>query len=67
MRPFDDKAANRFGRIKSELKKRGDILPDADIMIVSIAFANNLTLVTNRLKHFARIRDLRLKTGFDFC
>ena len=27
-------------------------------MIVSIAFANNFTLVTNNLKHFARIRGL---------
>ena len=45
IRPFNDKAANHFGRIKSELKKRGEILSDADIMIVSIAFANNFTLV----------------------
>ena len=58
MRPFDDKAANHFGQIKSDLKKRGEILSDADIMIVSIAFANNFTLVTNNLKHFARIRGL---------
>ena len=58
MRPFNDKAANHFGQIKSDLKKKGEILSDADIMIVSIAFANNFTLVTNNLKHFARIRDL---------
>ena len=58
MRPFDDKAANHFGQIKSALRKRGEILSDADIMIVSIAFANNFTLVTNNLKHFARIRGL---------
>ena len=55
---FDDKAANHFGQIKSALKKRGEILSDADIMIVSIAFANNFTLVTNNLKHFARIHNL---------
>ena len=61
MRPFNDKAANHFGQIKSDLKKRGEILSDADIMIVSIAFANNFTLVTNNLKHFARIRDLAVE------
>lgn len=58
MRPFNDKAANHFGLIKSDLKKRGEILSDADVMIVSIAFANNFTLVTNNLKHFARIHNL---------
>lgn len=58
MRSFNDEAADHFGRVKSDLKKRGEILSDADIMIVSIAFANNFTLVTNNLKHFARIHNL---------
>ena len=58
MRPFDDKAAEFFGQIKSNLKKRGEILSDVDIMIASIALADNFTLVTNNLKHFARIPNL---------
>ncbi|HID99837.1 MAG TPA: type II toxin-antitoxin system VapC family toxin [Thiotrichaceae bacterium] len=60
--PFEDKAAGRFGQIKSDLKKQGLIILDADIMIASIALAYNLTLVTNNVKHFNRIPDLRLET-----
>jgi len=59
---FEDKAANIFGHIKSDLKKQGLIILDADIMIASIALAYNLTLVTNNVKHFNRIPDLRLET-----
>ncbi|OQY48633.1 MAG: hypothetical protein B6247_24855, partial [Candidatus Parabeggiatoa sp. nov. 2] len=62
MLPFEDKAANIFGYIKSDLKKQGLIILDADIMIASIALAYNLTLVTNNVKHFNRIPDLRLET-----
>ena len=58
MRPFADKAANHFGQTRSALKERGEILSDANITIVSTAFANNFTLVTNNLKHCAKIRDL---------
>jgi tRNA(fMet)-specific endonuclease VapC len=34
---------------------------DADIMIASIAIANNLTLVTNNEKHFNRISQLKIE------
>jgi len=61
IRPFDEAAAQHFGNIKADLKQKGQIILDADLMIASIAIAYNLTLVTNNTKHFERIPKLRLE------
>ena len=52
---FDTKAAYICGRIRAELEKRGTPLDLADLEIASIAIANNLILVTNNVRHFARV------------
>jgi tRNA(fMet)-specific endonuclease VapC len=54
-------SAQLFGKIKADLKQQGNIIMDADIMIASIAIANNLTLVTNNEKHFNRISQLKIE------
>jgi tRNA(fMet)-specific endonuclease VapC len=59
--PFDDKCTNFFGKIKSQLKKSGDLINDSDLFIASIALRNNLCLVTNNEKHFKRIEGLRIE------
>lgn len=59
--PFDENSALIFGKTKSGLKKQGNIILDADIMIASIAQANNLTLITNNSKHFTRIPGLKIE------
>lgn len=58
---FDANAAQLFGKIKADLKQQGNIIMDADIMIASIALSNNLTLVTNNVKHFDRIMQLKIE------
>ncbi len=52
---FDTKAAYVCGRIRAELEIRGTPLDLADLEIASIAIANNLTLITNNVRHFKRI------------
>ncbi len=52
---FDTKAAYICGRIRAELEKRGIPLDLADLEIASIAIANNLTLITNNIRHFKRV------------
>ena len=61
IRPFDEAAAEQFGKIKADLKQKGQIILDADLMIAAIAIAHSLTLVTNNTKHFERIPNLRLE------
>ncbi len=52
---FDTKAAYVCGRIRAELERRGTPLDLADLEIASIAIANNLTLVTDNVRHFKRV------------
>ncbi|MEZ5448988.1 MAG: type II toxin-antitoxin system VapC family toxin [Thiolinea sp.] len=56
---FDAKAAYVCGQIRAELEKRGLPLALADMEIASIAIANDFTLVTNNVRHFGRIAQLR--------
>ena len=42
------------------LKRRGRLLPDADIIIAAMALTYNLTLVTAD-NHFNRIKDLKVE------
>lgn len=50
-----------YGKMKSELEVRGQMLDDADLLIGSIALSNNATLVTNNSSHFKRISGLKVE------
>lgn len=56
--PFDEKAARRYGRLRSDLEKAGTSLSEPDLRIASIALAQNLALVTANTQHFSRIQEL---------
>ena len=58
---FDKKSSILFAKIKSKLKKDGQIIADMDLMIASIAISNDTTLVSNNTKHFKRIKELSLE------
>ncbi|MHC1628327.1 MAG: PIN domain-containing protein, partial [Candidatus Nezhaarchaeales archaeon] len=49
-----------YCNLYDELKRRGKVIPDADLLIASTAMAHNLTLKT-RDKHFMELQDLGLK------
>lgn len=58
--PFDDKASEIFGQIRSDLEKIGKPIGPYDLQIASIAIANHCTLVTHNTKEFSRIPGLQL-------
>lgn len=58
---LDLPAAERFGRLKAELERGGNILADADLMIAAITQAQGASLVTGNLRHYARIAGLRVE------
>jgi len=58
---FDRTAAEIFAKEKARLKKSGTMIADMDLMIASVALANDLTLVSNNTRHFERIKTLRLE------
>jgi len=49
-----------FGREFSRLKKEGKITEEKDLIIASIAKANNLILITRNKKHFENI-DIKIE------
>jgi len=60
-RPFDDAAAEAYGRLRAELARRGTPIGPNDLMIAAIALAYDLTLVTHNTAEFARVPGLRLE------
>lgn len=58
---FDEKAAIEYAKIKSKLRKTGNIIGELDMQIASVAIAYDLILVTNNVKEFQRIEGLKFE------
>jgi tRNA(fMet)-specific endonuclease VapC len=57
--PFDGRAADICGRVRSELNKKGTPIGVYDLQIAAIAIANNLVLVTHNVGEFSRVEGLK--------
>lgn len=57
---FDEGSSKIFAKTKAQLKKRGKIIADMDLMIASITLNHGFSLVSNNIKHFERIDKLDL-------
>ncbi len=53
-------AALHYAEIRADLKNRGQMIGANDLFIAAHARALGLTLVTNNVAEFARVRDLSL-------
>ena len=49
---FDIPSCKEFGRLFKKLKDSGTLIPEFDLLIVALAKANNLILITKDKKHF---------------
>lgn len=58
---LDEDSGRIFGKIKADLKKRGEIINDSDLFIASIAIRNGIRLVTNNVRHFSRVEGLKIE------
>jgi len=58
---FSELACLEFGKLYSELKKKGWPTQQVDMLIASIVKASNLVLITRNKKDFERIPGLRLE------
>jgi tRNA(fMet)-specific endonuclease VapC len=63
--PFDDGCALDFGAIASELSAKGSSIGEFDALIAAHAINLQLTLVTNNVKHFSRVRGLKVENWFE--
>lgn len=58
---LDSGVVKLVAKEKARLKKLGTIVEDSDLLIAGICIVNDLTLVTNNLKHFKRIKGLKVE------
>jgi predicted nucleic acid-binding protein len=59
---FDENSSHIFAKLKARLKKEGNIIADMDLMIASITIANKQELFTNNVRHFERVKELKVKS-----
>jgi predicted nucleic acid-binding protein len=49
----------RFAFIRADLRRRGQLIPDLELLIAATALHHDLTLLTRNVRHFDRIPELR--------
>ena len=57
---FDDPAASHYGIIRTILERAGTPIGGNDLLVASIALANDCVLVTRNRREFGRVPGLRL-------
>lgn len=58
--PLTGKIAKKAAEIFADLRKKGQTIGHNDILIASTAIINDMTLISNNINHFGRIKDLDL-------
>lgn len=59
--PFDDLAAVEYGKICAYLQKHGTPIGTMDMLIAAHAKTENLIIVTNNVREFERVPDLKIE------
>lgn len=65
VRPYDDEAAHAYGRIRSDLERKGQPIGLGDLFIAAHAKSLNLTLVTNNIREFSRVEGLKVENWLE--
>jgi tRNA(fMet)-specific endonuclease VapC len=58
--PLSDPIMERFARVRADLRRQGNPIPDFDLAIGATALEHGFTLLTRNTKHFVRIPQLQL-------
>ena len=59
--PFDDAAAELYGKIRADLTARGLMIGGNDLLIAAIAQANGCKLVTHNTTEYSRVPGLAIE------
>ncbi|MDX2179714.1 MAG: type II toxin-antitoxin system VapC family toxin [Bryobacteraceae bacterium] len=63
--PFDAGAAETYGEIRANLKRKGQLIGDHDMLIAATALSRQATLITRNVAEFQRVPGLRLLSWED--
>lgn len=59
--PLTIESVTISAEIYRDLRIKGITIGDIDILIAGVALANNLSVITNNVKHFSKIKDLTVE------
>ena len=59
--PFDDRAAEEYGKVRAHLAALGTPIGPNNLMIAAIALANQMTLVSHNTTEFSRVPGLAVE------
>lgn len=62
--PFDELCADHFGLLAADLQARGTPIGEFDVLIAAHAVAVEATLITNNVKHFTRVKNLKVENWY---
>ena len=65
VQPLDVAVATHYGRLRTELERKGRPIGGYDLLIAAHALSLGLTLVTNNVREFARVEGLRIDNWAD--
>ncbi len=57
---LSDEIAERFAQVRTSLRRRGQLIPDFDLVIGATALQHDLTLLTFNVRHLSRIPGIKL-------
>lgn len=61
IRVFDEEAARHYGRVRSQLERRGHPIGSLDLLIGAHALSIGAVLITNNVREFSRIEGLSIE------
>jgi tRNA(fMet)-specific endonuclease VapC len=59
--PFGDSDAVKYGQLRADLKRRGELIGPIDMLLAAQALANELIFVTNNTDEFKRVAGLKIE------
>ncbi len=59
--PYDEDASKCYGKIRSQLEKKGKVIGPLDMLIAAHALSKKLILISNNIKEFNRIKSLNVQ------
>lgn len=68
LRPFriidlDDLVMERFAETRLSLRRKGELIPDFDVLLGAVALRHDLTVLTLNVRHLKRIPGVKVHSG----
>ncbi len=60
MLPYGDEAAQHYGKVRVYLEKQGTLIGSLDMLIAAHALSTGCILITNNVKEFDRVPNLKI-------